>query len=318
MSYQKYREMIYGKEAAALPEDVSTKDFSYKGPNNDWYGTIYILSGVPVEMAFYTWSVSNDNITKGFEEQMAEFEGEWEMFDLSGGQGHYTACLRRKEQNMQLTIEEVEKAIDWPIEKWEGNCYGVACQIVEKGLVEGEAVYGHFLGGASEDGYWAARSEHPFIRHGWILLPDGRIMDPTRWSFEAKEPYIWIGENSGEYDRGGNKLLGMIAQRNPWPDFDEDAEKTYEFEWMEEVVMDLEDVGAHLRDPLDPDIMERDPLDFEPYHLTLTAEQVFWIANLPLDVYKTKQSAYDVFIQIKEQQLDGFIPIDNRNEILGD
>jgi len=220
---------------------------------------------------------------------------------------------------MQLSIEEVAEGLDWPVEKWEGNCFAVASQMVEKGIVEGEAVYGHFLGGASKEGYWAARSDNPFIRHGWIILPDGRILDPTRWSFEAVEPYIWVGENSGEYDRGGNKLLGMIAERRPWPDFDEDAEKTYKFEWMEEIVMDLENAGAHLRDPLDPDIMERDPLDFgEPYHLTLTGEQVFWIANLPLDAYKIKQRAYEVYLQIREQGLDGFIPLDNRIEILKD
>lgn len=34
-----------------------------------------------------------------------------------------------------LTIEQVEKAIGSPAAKWEGNCYGVASQVVEKGLV---------------------------------------------------------------------------------------------------------------------------------------------------------------------------------------
>jgi hypothetical protein len=98
MSYQKYREMILGKEKSKLPDGVTTKDFSYRGDHNDWYGSIYLFNGEPTEISYYTWDVSHENFIKGIKEQMAEFDGEWEMFNISGGQGHCIARLRKKEK----------------------------------------------------------------------------------------------------------------------------------------------------------------------------------------------------------------------------
>lgn len=108
MSYSKYLKMIGITEM--LPEDVTTIDFSYKGEDNDWYGTIYLKNNVPFSISFYTWSVSNENIEKGLAEQLHEFSGEWGMIETSGGQGHYSALLKKnytpqhqeKEQGDQL------------------------------------------------------------------------------------------------------------------------------------------------------------------------------------------------------------------------
>jgi len=217
----------------------------------------------------------------------------------------------------QITIEAAVKAMDWPVEKWEGNCFAVATQLVKSGLVKGEAVYGAWYGEINPLGYWGGRAGGMFVRHGWVLLPDGRILDPTRWSFEGVEPYIWIGSGDAkEYDHGNNRLQEMVINRTPWPHFD-DGTGEYLFELLPEIVDDLENGGAVLRDPFDPEQMERDPLDFSHYRLTLTREQVFWIANFPLTRFSTKQHAREVYIQIGEHKLDAYIPIDNRRAVLG-
>lgn len=39
-----------------------------------------------------------------------------------------------------------------------------------------------------------------------------RIVDPTRWSFEAKKPYLWTGDNDGTYDEGGNGFRSAMAR----------------------------------------------------------------------------------------------------------
>lgn len=218
----------------------------------------------------------------------------------------------------QITVEIAVKALDWPIEKWEGNCFAVASQFVKQGLVEGEAVYGAWYGDINTKGYWRHRAGGPFVRHGWVLLPDGRILDPTRWSFEGVEPYIWIGPgDSPEYDRGNNRLQEMVLNRTPWPHFD-DGTGEHLFELLPEIVDDLEGGGARLRDPLDPDQMGRDPLDCSHYRLTLTREQVFWIANFPLTRFSTRHHAFEVYTQIEEHGLAAYIPIDNRNAVMGE
>ena len=102
-----------------------------------------------------------------------------------------------------LTIEICEKGIKEPAHKWHKRCHEIAHRIVDAGLVEGSVCYGHYLGPIDPDGRWSNREGLAFQRHGWILLPDGRILDPTRFSFENKDPYLYIGENADEYDEGG-------------------------------------------------------------------------------------------------------------------
>lgn len=91
------------------------------------------------------------------------------------------------------TLAECEKAIGEKAETWVARCYEISCAIVEAGLVEGEAVYGHWLGPVQPKSHFADRGRLPFIPHGWILLKDGEVLDPTRWVFEAKAPYLYVG-----------------------------------------------------------------------------------------------------------------------------
>jgi len=211
----------------------------------------------------------------------------------------------------ELTIEQVSKAIDWHPDGWEGNCYAVACQILKAGLVKGRAVYGAWYGGINKSGYWAHRAGTPFVRHGWIELPDGRILDPTRWSFEAVEPYIWIGPgDSREYDEGNNTLAERMLPRNPWPE--PDGSKTYRFELLAEIVRDVEHYGAELTDE------EIDGLDYRHIDCDLTGPQVLWLANFPLTLYGNRDHAREVYTQIAEHGFQAYVPMDNWKAVMGE
>ncbi len=96
---------------------------------------------------------------------------------------------------MNFDIEEVVKAIDIPVDKWPGQCYGIALAMVEKGIVEGTAVYGHWLGRVHPKAQvFGVRYNHPFQQHGWVIHKDGEtVIDPTRWVFENATPYIFVG-----------------------------------------------------------------------------------------------------------------------------
>jgi len=102
---------------------------------------------------------------------------------------------RRKKPKELPTLAECEKALGEKAEKWVARCYEISCRIVEAGLVDGEAVYGHWTGDIAPGSHFSDRGKRlPFVQHGWILLKDGRVLDPTRWVFEKVEPYLYIGE----------------------------------------------------------------------------------------------------------------------------
>jgi hypothetical protein len=111
---------------------------------------------------------------------------------------------------------EAAEAIGLPLEAWSGQCYGVAVALVESGLVDGCAVYGHWLGPVAEGSHFDT-GFRPFQRHGWIVLEDGSVVDPTRWAFEGVDPYIYHGP-ADHYDEGGNAFRSAL--RGPPPPLD--------------------------------------------------------------------------------------------------
>lgn len=112
-------------------------------------------------------------------------------------------------------ISKIEKTINWKSKDWSGHCHAVANEILNAGIINGRLVYGQFLGDINKNSIFFG---NPFPHHGWIELDNGDIFDPTRWSFEDKEPYIFIGKNTGEYDEGGDKLREALSI--PKPEYD--------------------------------------------------------------------------------------------------
>jgi hypothetical protein len=113
------------------------------------------------------------------------------------------------------TVARCVKAFGLPTEEWKGKCFQLASKMVKVGLVQGEPVYGHWRGPVLKGTHFYKRSAPLFVPHGWVLLPDGRICDPTRWVFYGSAPFIFLGENNGQYDEGGNRFRESVFGQPP-------------------------------------------------------------------------------------------------------
>jgi hypothetical protein len=89
-----------------------------------------------------------------------------------------------------LTIDALEAALGIPVDDW--DAYETALAIVDKGLSDGVAVRGYWTGPIAERDA-VETDAHGRVRHGWILTPTGRILDPLRWLFEDAAPYVYEG-----------------------------------------------------------------------------------------------------------------------------
>lgn len=200
------------------------------------------------------------------------------------------------------TLQQCVDAIEIPIEGWAGNCYAIACAIVSAGLVEefnGVAVYGHWGGDVHPDSHFAECEGRPFVQHGWILLEDGRIMDPTRWGFDAKEPYLFIGHNSGEYDEGGNKWRDAMME--PPPSWNKDDSQ---YEINKHVLKT--DAWNHVERLLNcTDGYCDDDVPIGQF----CGAQLFWLANCPYSVLQPHAS--EVYRALERCGMKAFIPMDN-------
>jgi hypothetical protein len=191
-----------------------------------------------------------------------------------------------------LTADSVAKAIGIPTKEWPGKCYQIACAMLKANLVKGRACYGHYLGDMSKSELFAGRA---FTHHGWIETPDGGIVDPTRWVFDAVDPYIFESKSiPNEYDEGGNKLL-LMTQR-PVPDHEPEGRVT--------AIPDGE--GKDLMMAL----MGRK----EPQSNLCLAEEI-WLGNLSLMVLK--EQAALLYQTLVDMGCRAMIPYDNRLKILG-
>lgn len=202
--------------------------------------------------------------------------------------GKTKKALRPEDVTVALVGKLVARRLGPAPADWEGNCHAVACAVAP--LVGGRAAYGHWLGRVSREGYWAKRTAAPFQRHGWVVLPDGRILDPTRWSFEATAPYIWLGGNDGTYDEGGDGL--RVAMRAPPP---KDGE------------------GPPRRGALDVSRPCRACLNGllgrAPANSMFFVMQLHWLATGPLD--ELGEHACEFFEALDGLELKALVPIDH-------
>jgi hypothetical protein len=182
-------------------------------------------------------------------------------------------------------LSEVAKRIDFELDNWPGNCYGISCNIVEENLVEGRAVYGHYYGPVTKKNKHFNHTR-PFQRHGWILR-DTEVLDFTRWCFEEKEPYLYVTTVNDEYDEGGNKIKRIY--RRPPPSFSSE-EKQAELGLSENTKQFVLD-----------DLLGGSP--------ELTLQQAIWIANL--DPQNLGNHAYEIYNGLKDSNLKAAVPIDN-------
>ena len=192
--------------------------------------------------------------------------------------------MGRKEEEMKLVTEvsAIERAIGIDSSEWPGKCHAIAILCVKKGLVPkgSKAVYGLWHGEIADDSLFAGR---PFTHHGWVQLPDGRIYDPTRFAFLGCGPAVWVGQNKGEYDAGGNAYRKVNEKPRP-PQKGKQLKVTKE----------------------QRKVLRRFVNDDKVY-----ISDCFWLANLSLDTLD--ESAVDVYSVLEELGCSGFIPVDNIN-----
>ena len=192
---------------------------------------------------------------------------------------------------------------DFDVNRWKGNCYHVAYRIVEEDVLmtDCRAVYGHYLGYISKHSIFRNRRGMPFCQHGWIELSNGDIVDPTRWVFEARDPYIaFIKKDdvvAGEYDEGGNEW--RHATQNPPPVYNAD-DKQVSFRYDE---FDKLDGRTYVLGLLGDKRKEID---------SLSQSQIFWMANLSLQTLGI--FAREIYAYIESVGCDAFIPWDNKNK----
>jgi hypothetical protein len=191
-----------------------------------------------------------------------------------------------------MNIQDIEKAIGIPAEKWKARCYEISCAVVDAGLVDGKPVYGHYRGYIDEGSVFAANISIGFARHGWIRTKGG-IIDVTRWVFECDEPYVFTTTlDDIDYDEGGNTL--RAALRMPPPAFSKDdkeirpAGKVTRKEWERLNVL----AGGDGR---------------------LTNRQLGWVANTPVNELPDAKYVYGALGKLG---LKMFIPYDNWHMVM--
>jgi hypothetical protein len=201
----------------------------------------------------------------------------------------------KNKENVRIVAE----TIGVPVDAWPGNCYAIACKMVEAGALADIKIitrpenapkvrYGHWLGPVAAGSMFAGR---PLVSHGWIeipseSLPGGLIVDPTRFVFDGREPYIYLGIND-HYDLGGSQLRD--AMRDPSPPCHKQAHIDYP---------DDVQLGVFLRQFVGCSC----PAD------ALTTEQLFWLGNAnPDDLYPHCEEFYCWMADHERQAL---IPLD--------
>lgn len=199
-----------------------------------------------------------------------------------------------------ISAKGMAKRIGIPLDRWPGNCFTVACALVDKkGGVDGDAVYGHWTGPVAPGTMFHGK---PLIQHGWVLRSDGTVVDPTRFVFEGAEPYIYEGP-ADYYDEGGNAW--RKAMLSPAPDFNEKLDNP---NFMKLVKWK----------PKNQRLARAVDILLEPAKRKvgfLSRHQLFWLANLPYEMLTPVPGldlAPDLYKELGKLGLEVAVPLDNR------
>lgn len=194
-----------------------------------------------------------------------------------------------------LTIEALEAAVGVEPAQWEGNCSVLAHAAVR--LVGGRYAYGHYYGPVNPEGFWKEKLG-PFQRHAWVVLDDLSVLDPTRWSFTATEPAIFITADSSiiaQYDEGGQAMRRALRQPPPADDASDD------FASIEGMSADCR---AHLCGMMGRPLLDR-----------INYGQAVWLASAPLS--DLCGHSHEFYMFLLGQGWDSVIPIDHLRMVMG-
>jgi hypothetical protein len=249
-------------------------------------------------LLFMNWYDDLELLARKFDINVSDRDAWREAFDqgmtpLKALAEDYPEVLEKPTKNVHsLKAEDVADAIDIPLSEWPGNCYGIACAILKAGLVEGRAVYGHFLGTSAPGSIFYGK---PLVHHGWIETPDGKIVDPTRWVFECAQPYLFVSptRETKDYDEGGN--VYRLKTEKPAPAFNP---KEQLFSLSAEAV------------PMINGMLKRPNADNQ-----VCISEMFWLANLSL--YTLSDMAKPLYEELERLDMLSLVPVDNKWKIMG-
>ena len=88
-------------------------------------------------------------------------------------------------------IKSIERRCG-PAATWAGRCQEIASAFIVDDLVEGALTVGMWTGAVASG---VPTTPGPGgVVHGWITREDGSVVDPTRFVFEGRAPYVYIGK----------------------------------------------------------------------------------------------------------------------------
>ncbi len=202
-----------------------------------------------------------------------------------------------------LSLVEVEERLG-AATTWKGRCFEIAQKVVAAGLVDGAAVYGHWLGPIASGSMFANRGGIGFVQHGWVLCPDGSVVDPTRWAFQDRAPYIYEGA-SDFYDEGGNRWRERNNPAAPEPD-DTRPWVGLIFAWDDEDALLFVRFMYH-------GTSRALVIGADEHHLDVRHNQAFHLANLPFSVLGGY--ARPIFQALDNAGERALVPVDNWNRM---
>lgn len=184
-----------------------------------------------------------------------------------------------------ITLEQAAE-LAGPVDNWPGNCHGIALKLIP-GLPEGTVPqYGMYMGDIHPDSpFYPQRSVG--TRHGWCRVGD-RIVDPTRWVFDAGVPSIFITSvDDPDYDFGMKRLRSQFRQPCP-----PKSGKCPDIDWG--------DASAFVE-------------QFTGETLPLSGSQACWLANeMPENL---QPFVADIYAALTEAGFGAFIPIDFKQQM---
>lgn len=198
---------------------------------------------------------------------------------------------------LTLTVNQISERINIPLPHWAGNCAAIAHALVANGLVEGEEVRGLWVGPINKKSTFYG---HPFAGHSWVELPDGMIIDPTRFAFEGAQPYVYVGyDEEGYYDAGGNIVRAMFHSAAPTPNPDDrlieleldSPSRAYVLDWLNNLAYEVTSTG-----------------------ITVRLNQAYWLANLSLQ--QLGLVAKPLYTALTQAKLKAAVPLDNYRKVM--
>lgn len=189
-----------------------------------------------------------------------------------------------KDNNHKYNPKHIKKDLEW-------QCFAVAttlAKMLKSKKVKARAVYGTW------EGFSVSNRKKGFNRHGWVLIDEKFIVDPTLWVFSDGTPELAVkGEVSKnpQYDEAMVKLRSLISR--PYPEFNANDRPT-KFEWSEKTALLIEKMSGSKKQE------------------EFSVGQVLWMANIDYSIWG--DSLNEVYSVLVQKGFEAFIPMDFRSK----